>query len=147
MKRWLVVALVGIACLWLGYTAVLLGSWAPGFLPSAFSALRPPQSMAEFGDALGAVGSLISAVALILGLGAVIIQARQNSDSNKISALTTRQQFLLAECARLEEDIQRMKRRANFEHALFDGMVQKKSRYLNEAREIDAKIRALIEEL
>src|SRR5699024_1739293 len=117
------------------------------WLPQSFTDMSRPASTAAFGDSFSAIASLISAIALILGISAVIIQAKQNKDSNTISALTARQQFLLAETSRLEQQIQSLKDSQQYEKQLFDNMVKKKSDYLKQAKSLDETIEKLINKI
>ena len=73
------------------------------------------------------------------------MQIRQSADSNVIGAFTARLQYLLTEAARLEQQIQALKaRRGGFERCLFDNMVGKKKRLLDEAAQVDETLRGLL---
>jgi len=135
------------AALWAGFAAVLLGMYRPSWLPAPFLKLTPPSSAADFGQAFSALEGLTSSFALMIGLIAIVIQARHSTDSNLISALTTRQQFLLADCERLEQSIQDLKSNRRTNEALFDNLVQKKKRQLDEAKLIDDRVRKLLENI
>lgn len=93
------------------------------------------------------VDGLISSMALVLGLIAVLSQMKQQADSNIIGALGTRLQFLLAESGRLEERIKSLKTSDKFDEALFKNMVNKKSRILKDAKEIDARLEELLKRI
>ncbi|MEW5973535.1 MAG: hypothetical protein AB1713_07240 [Pseudomonadota bacterium] len=56
--------------------------------------------------------------------------------SNDISAKIAKQQFLMRESERLEEDIQRLKSSDNYDQNLFNNMVNKKSRYMKDAHRL-----------
>ena len=102
--------------------------------------------MSDFGQAFTALDGLVSSFALLLGLIAVVMQTRQSADSNVIGAFTARLQYLLAEAARLEQQIQALKaRRGGFERCLFDNMVGKKKRLLEEAAQVDETLRGLLQ--
>ena len=90
----------------------------------------------------------MSSFALLLGLIAVVMQTRQSADSNVIGAFTARLQYLLAEATRLEQQLQSLKaRRGNLDRRLFDNMVGKKKRLLEEAAYVDETLRSLLHRL
>ena len=83
----------------------------------------------------------------MLGLLAIFIQTKQSADSNVIGAFTARQQFLLADCDRLEHLIQDMKKKQQYDKALFDNMVAKKKRQFEEAKAIDKRLKNLLDSI
>ena len=102
--------------------------------------------MSDYGQAFTALDGLVSSFALLLGLIAVVMQTRQSADSNVIGAFTARLQYLLAEAGRLEQQIQSLKaRRGCFDRCLFDNMVGKKKRLLEEAAQVDETLRGLLQ--
>ncbi|MDY0300863.1 MAG: hypothetical protein RBQ99_04660 [Trichlorobacter sp.] len=144
MKKILITALLVATVLWALYALVLLGILRPAILPPAFLALTLPTTVAEFGQAFSALEGLISSLALMLGLIAVVIQSKHSADANLIGALTARQQFLVADCDRLENDIQRLKKSINYDHNTLRKMSGKKSRQLDEADAIAKRLNTLI---
>lgn len=147
MKKLLISALVLAIFIWLAFAAVLLGIYQPSWLPKSFLALTKPSTLADFGQAFSVLDGLISSLALMLGLIAVVIQVKQNADSNVIGALATRLQYLLADNDRLEQQIQALKASDKFDKNLFNNMVDKKKRQLDEAKSIDEKLRKLLENI
>lgn len=146
MKRLLLLAALMAVALWTAFAAFLVGSVDPGWLPGGLSSLSRPTSMSDFGQAFTALDGLVSSFALLLGLIAVVMQTRQSADSNVIGAFTARLQYLLAEAARLEQQIQSLKaRRGCFDRCLFDNMVGKKKRLLEEAAQVDETLRGLLQ--
>jgi hypothetical protein len=140
MKKLLILALVIATLIWLAFAAILLGAYQPAWLPTSFLSLAKPSSLADFGQAFSALDGLISSFALMLGLIAVVIQAKQSADSNVIGAFSARLQYLLADSDRLEQQIQALKGSVKFDQNLFNNMVEKKKRQLDEAKSIDEKI-------
>jgi hypothetical protein len=114
--------------------------------------LTKPTSLSDFGQAFTALDGLVSSFALLLGLIAVVMQTRQNAQANTIGALTARLQFLLAEAARLEQQIQVLKAQGpanrtsqgHFDRCLFDNMVAKKKRLLAQAAQVDGELARLL---
>lgn len=147
MKKLLIFALVLATFMWLAFAAILLGTYQPSLLPTSFLGLTKPSSLADFGQAFSALDGLISSLALMLGLIAVVIQAKQSADSNVIGAFSARLQYLLADSDRLEQQIQALKASSKFDQNLFNNMVEKKKRQLDEAKSIDEKIRKLLEQI
>jgi opacity protein-like surface antigen len=145
MKRLLLLAALMAVALWTAFAALLVGAVDPGWLPERLSRLSRPTSLSDFGQAFTALDGLVSSFALLLGLIAVVMQTRQSADSNVIGAFTARLQYLLAEAARLEQQIQALKaRRGGFERCLFDNMVGKKKRLLEEAAAVDNTLHKLL---
>jgi hypothetical protein len=145
MKRLLLLAALMAVALWTAFAALLVGAVDPGWLPDGLSRLSRPTSLSDFGQAFTALDGLVSSFALLLGLIAVVMQTRQSADSNVIGAFTARLQYLLTEAARLEQQIQALKaRRGGFERCLFDNMVGKKKRLLDEAAQVDETLRGLL---
>ena len=146
MKRLLLLAALMAVALWTAFAAFLVGAVDPGWMPDKLSALSKPTSLSDFGQAFTALDGLVSSFALLLGLIAVVMQTRQSADSNVIGAFTARLQYLLAEAARLEQQIQALKaRRGCFDRCLFDNMVGKKKRLLEEAAKVDKTLRGLLQ--
>ena len=145
MKKLLLLAALIALTLWTAFAAFLVGAVDPGWLPDKLSDLSRPTSLSDFGQAFTALDGLVSSFALLLGLIAVVMQTRQSADSNVIGAFTARLQYLLAEAARLEQQIQALKaRRGGFERCLFDNMVGKKKRLLEEAAAVDNTLHKLL---
>ena len=145
MKRLLLLAALMAVTLWTAFAAFLAGAVDPGWLPDGLSSLSRPTSLSDFGQAFTALDGLVSSFALLLGLIAVVMQTRQSADSNVIGAFTARLQYLLAEAARLEQQIQSLKtRRGGFDRCLFDNMVGKKKRLLEEAAAVDDTLHKLL---
>ena len=148
MKKLLLLAALMAVALWTAFAAFLVGAVDPQWLPNGLSSLSRPTSLSDFGQAFTALDGLVSSFALLLGLIAVVMQTRQSADSNVIGAFTARLQYLLAEAARLEQQIQALKaRRGGFERCLFDNMVGKKKRLLDEAAHVDETLRRLLQRL
>ena len=145
MKRLLLLAALMAVALWTAFAAFLVGAVDPRWLPYGLSSLSRPTSLSDFGQAFTALDGLVSSFALLLGLIAVVMQTRQSADSNVIGAFTARLQYLLAEAARLEQQIQALKAgRGGFERCLFDNMVGKKKRLLEEAAAVDNTLHKLL---
>ena len=145
MKKLLLLAALMAVALWTAFAAFLVGAVDPGWLPDGLSGLSRPTSLSDFGQAFTALDGLVSSFALLLGLIAVVMQTRQSADSNVIGAFTARLQYLLAEAARLEQQIQSLKtRRGGFDRCLFDNMVGKKKRLLEEAAAVDDTLHKLL---
>jgi opacity protein-like surface antigen len=145
MKKLLLLAALIALTLWTAFAAFLVGAVDPGWLPDKLSDLSRPTTLSDFGQAFTALDGLVSSFALLLGLIAVVMQIRQSADSNVIGAFTARLQYLLTEAARLEQQIQALKaRRGGFERCLFDNMVGKKKRLLDEAAQVDETLRGLL---
>ena len=145
MKKLLLLAALMAVALWTAFASFLVGAVDPGWLPDGLSGLSRPTSLSDFGQAFTALDGLVSSFALLLGLIAVVMQTRQSADSNVIGAFTARLQYLLAEAARLEQQIQSLKaRRGGFDRCLFDNMVGKKKRLLEEAAHVDETLRCLL---
>ena len=145
MKRLLLLAALMAVALWTAFAAFLVGAVDPRWLPDGLSSLSRPTSLSDFGQAFTALDGLVSSFALLLGLIAVVMQTRQSADSNVIGAFTARLQYLLAEAARLEQQIQSLKaKRGSFDRCLFDNMVGKKKRLLDEAAQVDETLRGLL---
>jgi len=148
MKKLLLLAALIAVALWTAFASFLVGAVDPGWLPDGLSGLSRPTSLSDFGQAFTALDGLVSSFALQLGLIAVVMQTRQSADSNVIGAFTARLQYLLAEAARLEQQIQSLKaRRGGFDRCLFDNMVGKKKRLLEEAAQVDETLRCLLQRL
>jgi len=148
MKKLLLLAALLALALWSAFAAFLVGAVDPGWLPDGLSGLSRPTSLSDFGQAFSALDGLVSSFALLLGLIAVVMQTRQSADSNVIGAFTARLQYLLAEATRLEQQIQSLKaRRGNLDRRLFDNMVGKKKRLLEEAAYVDETLRSLLHRL
>jgi hypothetical protein len=148
MKKLLLLAALIALTLWTAFAAFLIGAVDLGWLPDGLSGLSRPTSLSDFGQAFSALDGLVSSFALLLGLIAVVMQTRQSADSNVIGAFTARLQYLLAEATRLEQQIQSLKaRRGTLDRRLFDNMVGKKKRLLEEAAHVDETLRSLLHRL
>lgn len=145
MKKLAVILISIFVGLWIAFAAFLLGKYSPGWLPSAILNLSLPKTSADFGQSFTALEGLLSSAALALGLFAILIQVRQTTDSNIIGAFSVRQQFLLADCERLERDIQNLKTSQKYDQSLFTNMVEKKKRQFSECQKIDKRIQALLD--
>jgi hypothetical protein len=146
MKRSIIVLIIGATGLWIAFAAVLIGN-VPSWLPTSFSALARPTSFADLGQSFSLFDGLFSSLALVLGLTAVLIQIRQQADSNVIGAFSARQQFLIAECDRLEQQIQSLKNSEKVDTSLFTNMVEKKKRLLDESKKIDGRLKELLNQI
>lgn len=131
--------------IWGTYGAHLLNIFEIPFISKVLPNTFHPNTAAELGDALGILSSLLSPIALILALSALIIQSKQQTASNNIGALSVRQQYLLFEHERLETSIDKLVNSEIYDRPLFDNMVAKKKRYRLEAEELDGKIAKLLE--
>lgn len=131
--------------MWIALGGYLVGVYEVPWVVERLTLLTLPASTAELGESFGVLSALLSSVALILALAAMLVQSRHQLDSNTIGGFSARQQFLLAECVRLEIQIKELKANADFKKELFDNMVSKKSRYLKEADQIDKKLQALLD--
>jgi hypothetical protein len=147
MKTLGALLIIAAVAAWAAFVAILIGSYSPEWLPTAFSKLRLPKTAADLGQSLTLVDGLISSIALVLGLLAILTQMRQQADSNIIGAFSARQQFLLAECERLEIQIQQLKVSGKFDKTLFDNMVSKKQQLLKEAQQIDVRLQDLLKRI
>jgi hypothetical protein len=144
MKRTAILLIIMAIVLWVIFGKIILDHNLPSWFPKDFVKLTKPKSLADFGQAFSLFEGFLSSLALLLSAYAILIQFKQNTDSNLINALSVRQQFLLSECNRLETDIKDHKTKENFDLDLFNNMVAKKQRFLKEAREIDQKLQLLI---
>lgn len=147
MKKPLFFALIAAVALWVVSATLLLGTYKPTWLPDAFATLAKPASLADFGQAFSAFEGFVSSFALMLGLIAIAIQVRQTTDSNVIGAMSARQQFLLAEYSRLDEQIATYIAKNTgpaYDKNLVANMVAKRKSYLEESKQIDEKVKLLI---
>lgn len=144
MKSQLALIFAMALLLWALFAAIFIGIYSPTWLPAQFVAMQLPKTMAELGDSFSLLDGLFSSLALVMGLWAVLIQVRQQADSNVIGGLSVRQQFLLAECARLEAHIQELKTNGDYDPTLFKNMVDKKKRLRSECEDIDGHLRDLL---
>lgn len=94
--------------LWGLTIAALSGSLLPEVFEHFAPSLLRPASTAELGDSMGIFNGLLSSVAVLLALAAVVMQGKalhqqnaQHASALKVSALSTRLQFLNAEVERL----------------------------------------------
>jgi hypothetical protein len=174
MKKYTVFTSLLFICLWLLFGAYLLGIYHPVWLSKDIESLVKPKSMAELGESFSTLGSLLSAIAVVIGLLAVLLQGSelrqttvaqveqskalthqlmQQEHSNRLSAYAARLQFLTSEMTRLETMIEKLL----FEVEKLPGGetksekwdVIKNSRnlftsYKNQAKEIDEQIQALL---
>ncbi len=147
MKRILIVSLFFATVIWGLFAAILLG-YQPRWLPEKFLQLTRPGSLADFGQAFSSLDGLISSMALMLGLFAVLIQVKQSADANIINALTARLQFLLAEYDRLDNQISthinKHSGKASYDKNLIDNMVKKRKERLEESKKVDENIQKLL---
>jgi len=125
----------------------LLNIYQVPFLEKIIPQSFLPKSSAEFADSLSILGSVLSPIALILALCALIIQTKQQSASNNIGALSVRQQYILSEHQRLGAHIDELKESKNYKPELFNNMVQKQKMFRAEAKILDDKIKKLIEKI
>jgi hypothetical protein len=147
MKRYLLLSIFIAVVIWLVYAAVLLGLVPESLLPASFAKLTLPTSKSDFGQAFNAIEGLTSSLALVLGLVAIILQVRQTAEANEIGGLSARQQFLLADCDRLENQIQELKKCPEKDNGLFKNMVEKKKRQLDECKRIDERLAELLKRI
>jgi hypothetical protein len=94
--------------LWGFSLAVFSGSTLTESFNQFFPTLKLPDSTATLGDSLGVFDGLLSSVAVLLALLAVVLQGRALQQQNlqheralKVSAISTKLQFLNAEVVRL----------------------------------------------
>lgn len=148
MKKPLFLAVVAAVLLWLVFAAVLLGMYRPAWLPNAFSTLTIPTSLSDFGQAFSAFEGIISSFALMLGLIAVLIQVKQNTDSNVIGATSARQQFLLAEYNRLDnqiaDHIAKNTGKPTYDKNLISNMSNKRAERLADLKKVDEDLKKLL---
>lgn len=144
MRIALSLLLVVFVAIWIALGGYLVGLYEVPWVTELLPSLTLPKSTAELGDSYGILGILLSSVALILALAAILVQSRHQIDSNIIGAFSTRQQFLLTECTRLEIAIKELKSNYEYDEKLFKNMVSKKSRFLEEANQIDKKLKDLL---
>lgn len=130
---------------WFLFGMYLVGLIDLSILSTIGAELDLPKTTAELGDSFGVFSALLSSLALILAIAAMIIQSKQQTDSNVLGAYSARQQFLLSECDRLESEINKLKQSSKYDSQLFKNMVNKKKRLLEEANNIDNVIRKLLE--
>lgn len=146
MKAAVVIFVLCAVVMWAAFGAMLLGFFPQGWMIPGFETLTPPSTTAELGDSFSVFGALFSSLALVMGLLAIIIQARQQADSNVIGALSARHQYLLADCERLEDRIQDIKKTA-YDQGLFKNMVAKQKRLREECENIDKRLAELLKKI
>lgn len=144
MKRFVFLLVLTSLALWAFFASIFLGMLRPDWFPFGFLNLELPKSTADLGQSFSFFDGLLSSLALILGLAAIVIQIRQQSTSNTIGALSTRLQFLMAEAERLEMQIKELKSSGVRDAVLFNNMVEKKKRCLAVCRQIDLELGKLL---
>lgn len=147
MRRIVFLSLAVAVVFWIAYGWVLL---APADNPVAYwleRHLGRPENMAQLGDSFGALNALFSSIALILALAAILIQSKHQTVANAIGGYSARQQFLIAECGRLENVLEQLKQRGQYDPELFRNTAEKKKRYLFEVNAIDRRIKDLLARL
>lgn len=147
MKKVLLISSFFAVVIWLAFGSMLLGLYQPSWLPSSFLKLGRPTTLSDFGQAFSALEGLLSSFALMLGLIAIVVQVKQNSDSNIIGAFAARQQFLLAEYERLDGQIAKYvatNSGPNYDKVLVQNMTNKRKERLDESRVIDQKLLLLL---
>lgn len=148
MKKSLFIALSAAILLWIGFAAVLLGVYRPAWIPGAFSALAMPTTLSDFGQAFSAFEGIVSSVALMLGLTAILIQVKQNTDANVIGATAARQQFLLADYNRLDgliaTHVSTHGGKPSYKAGLVTNMTNKRTERLDELEEVDQSLKLLL---
>lgn len=152
--------------MWLFISVYLVGYLNVEWIPDPIKKLDLPVNTAELGDSLGLLNGLLSGLTVIFALIAVLIQGkelrktskaqqlqatvlleqlRQQDDSNYLSVLSVRLQFLLSEISRMDlvlNDIQgEMEKRE-----LFTNCNAKKNRHIDEVRLIDHEMESLLSE-
>lgn len=142
---WLLVIISVVV--WGAYGAHLLNIYESPIISKVLPPAFHPKTAAELGDALGILSSLLSPIALILALAALIIQSKQQAASNNIGALSVRQQYLISEYDRLANHIENLKQSGKYDRPLFDNMVAKQKRYRQESEKLDERINDLIEKI
>ena len=142
----IVLIFIVLLAIWLSFTYFMISPEIRDLIP-LFSRLTPPSSWDELGNAVGFLNGLFNSIAILLGLIAIYKQGRQidhsirqQQVSNHLTAKIALQQFLLREADRLEENIQSMKERKEYNPNLFANMVAKKSRLLKEAQKISDEL-------
>lgn len=137
---------VVLLAVWFGFAYFLITPELSKTAPIA-TELTLPKSWNELGDALGVLNGLFNSVAILLGLIALYVQGRQINESitqqklaNQLAAKIAKQEFLLRESERLEASIQNLKSSNDYDKTLFTNMVNKKKRYLDEAKKLADEI-------
>jgi ABC-type siderophore export system fused ATPase/permease subunit len=69
------------------------------------------------------------------------------NQTNLISAYTSRINFLLNDNDRIENSIKELKQNTNRKEELFNNLAKKKSKQLNEIKDIDLKIKKILDEI
>lgn len=147
--------------LWVCANLYLLGIVTIESFPTK---LTPPVNTAEYGDSLGILNGLFSAVAIVFALIAVLLQGKELKESTsaqynqaltmqdqldsqkrsiRLNILAVRLQYLLSEAARTDTIINNIEGDHN-KSDLFHNCVDKKKRCLNQAEQIDFKIEHLL---
>lgn len=148
MKKITTVSVVFFVGLWVLVGMLLTKTYSPDWLPESIRSLTFPSSTADLGQSFSILDGLLSSMAIILGLIAIILQGKQQTDANIIGAYSARMQFLLADNDRLEQGIEKLKKPdGEYNKDLFNGMVNKKKLQLEEVMKIDKKIQDLLKNL
>ncbi len=177
MKFFLYSLFLFFILIWLGVTLYLLGYIPLDFIPDNISKLKLPNSTGELGDSLALIDSLFASVALVLGLVAILIQGKelkestnaqisqaealilqikQQKDSNLLGAYSARQNFLLMDSERLEKiiekqllikDVETDPKKKTEAWDLIKNSSAKQATQRKEACEIDTKIKLLLKQI
>ena len=76
--------------LWILIGMLLTKTYNPGWLPYSLRSLNFPASTANLGQSFSVLDGLLSSLAIILGLIAIIMQGKQQTDANVIGAYAAR---------------------------------------------------------
>jgi hypothetical protein len=147
MKKIITISVLLFVGLWVLVGMLLTKTYYPDWIPQSIRSLTFPSSTADLGQSFSILDGLLSSIAIILGLIAIILQGKQQTDANVIGAYSARMQFLLSDNERLQTDISNLIASAKYDKNLLENMSAKKSRQLLEASEIDKKIKKLLENL
>ncbi len=126
MKKAVLFVFAVLVGVWLAYISMMVG-----IIPQPeFLALTKPDKFSELGDSLAAIDGLFTAIAILLGLVAILLQGRelqasteaqteqamalkeqmqQQETSNRLNAYTARLQYLIADNERLERQAANVK--------------------------------------
>lgn len=129
MKYYVALVFVGFFLLWVASIAFFSGLIQPEWLPDGLIKMSRPSSFESLGDAMATLDGLLSAIAIVLGMIAILFQGRelkastdaqalqadalskqlaQQQASNRLGAYTARLQFLNSEITYLEAKITSM---------------------------------------
>lgn len=155
MKKLILLFAISLFSMWL-----ISGFFLLGLLPIPFANLTLPNSTSDFGNSMGIINGLLSAITITIALAAVCYQSKelrestkvlndqteslvdylkQKQISNKIIAISTRQSFLSNEIHRMDttmSDIKGQTEKMN----VFCRCKDKKNNYIIENDKLNAQI-------